>query len=71
MFAEYIVIIKLFDLFIFVRHRDEHEVAIVYFRAGYSPTDYPTENVNILIRLEHFTDITSWQYSNSSCKLYN
>lgn len=29
--------------------RDGRTVAVVYFRAGYAPTDYPSEAVCILI----------------------
>lgn len=31
---------------IFCYHRDDQVIAVVYFRAGYSPSDYHSESVS-------------------------
>ena len=34
-----------FEVKVFFLKRDDLEVAVVYYRAGYSPKHYPTEKV--------------------------
>ena len=37
-------------LYCWSRDRDDQEVAVVYFRSGYAPDQYPTENVSCVLQ---------------------